>query len=88
MGPEMTCSKCGSSKVVPRARVIDRGDYSVDVGNVRLGVARKPRALLFKGQERADIYARLCGACGYAELFVEDAGSIYEAYLESQPDGE
>ena len=84
MDTGMTCSKCGSSKVVPRARVIDRGDHSTDVGNVRLGVDRKPQALVFKGQERADIYARVCGECGFAELFVEDAGSIYQAYVESQ----
>ena len=79
----MTCSKCGSTKIVPRAPVFDRGDYSTEVGNVRLGVARRPQALLFKGQERADIYARLCGDCGHTELFVEDAASIYQAYVES-----
>jgi uncharacterized OB-fold protein len=84
----MTCAKCGSTKVIPRARVIDRGDYSADVGNVRVGVARKPQAWIFKGQEKADIYARLCGACGYAELFVEDAAAIFRAYEESRQNGE
>jgi hypothetical protein len=43
-------------------------------------------ALVFKGQERADIYGRVCGECGYA-VFVEDAGSIYQAYVESQRGG-
>jgi hypothetical protein len=41
-------------------------------------------ALVFKEQERADIYARVCGECGYA-VFVEDAGSIYQTYVESLP---
>jgi predicted nucleic-acid-binding Zn-ribbon protein len=86
MENEMTCAKCGSTKIVPRARVIDRGDYNAESGNVRLGVARKPQAIFFKGQEKADIYARLCGACGYAELFVDDAEAIYGAYMESQRD--
>lgn len=81
---EMTCAKCGSTKIVPRARVIDRGDYSADSGNVRLGVARKPQNWLFKWQEKADVYARVCGECGYAEMFVEDAASVYHAYLESK----
>ena len=84
MVPEVTCSKCGSSKVVPRARVIDRGHYDSESGNVRVGVARKPQALVFKALESSDVYARVCGECGYTELFVDDAGSIYEAYLQSQ----
>ena len=87
MDTGMTCSKCGSNRVVPRARVIDRGDHSTDVGNVRLGVARKPEAIFFKAQEKVDLHARVCGECGYAELFVEDAGSIYDAYVESQRGG-
>jgi len=84
MNSRTTCSKCGSDKVVPRARVIDRGDHHSESGNVRVGVARKPQALMFKGLERTDIWARVCGECGYTELFVEDARSIYQAYLESQ----
>lgn len=83
-GTELKCAKCGSTKVVPRARVIDRGDGSMDIGNVRLGVARKPEAWLFKGEEREDVYARLCGACGFAELYVEDPDLVYQAYLDSQ----
>ena len=80
---ERTCSKCGSSKVVPRARVIDRAHYGADSGNIQVGAARRPRKL-FKLQEKVDVYARVCGECGFTELFVEDPSSIYAAYLESQ----
>ena len=88
MDKGMTCAKCGSTSIIPHARVIDRGDYSTDVGNVRLAVARNPEALVFKGLERVDTYARVCGECGYAELFVEDAASLYEAYVQSREDRE
>jgi predicted nucleic-acid-binding Zn-ribbon protein len=88
MNQGMTCAKCGSTKIIPHARVIDRGDYSTDVGNVRLAVARNPQALVFKGLERVDSYARVCGECGFAELFVEDADSLYEAYVQSRQDRE
>lgn len=86
MGADITCAKCGSIKVVPRAHVLDRGHYSSDVGNVRVGVTRKPTALLFKGHEKVEVYARVCGECGFAELFVEEPHSIYQAYLDSQSD--
>ena len=76
----MNCSKCGSSKVVPRARVIDRAHYGADGGNVRVAAARKPQAFVFKGLEAADMHARVCGDCGAVELFIDDAAEVYAAY--------
>jgi hypothetical protein len=84
MDTNLTCAKCGSAKVVPRARVIDRGDYSADIGNVQVGVSRKPFALIFKGHEKIDMFARVCGECGFTELFVDEPEAIYDAYAESQ----
>ena len=86
MTTRTTCAKCGSERVVPRARVIDRGDYNSDSGNVRVGVERNPEALLFSRTEQTDISARICGECGYVELFVEDAAALYEAYAASRTD--
>ena len=83
MRPEGSCSKCGSTKVVPRARVIDRGDYNIESGNIRVGVARKPAAWILKGEEKADLYARVCGDCGFAELFVQNSQAVYAAYVAS-----
>lgn len=76
------CAKGGSTKFVRRARVI-AGD-SADLGNVRQRVARKPSALVFKDEEKADLHARVCGDCGYTELFVDDAESIYRAYEDAR----
>ena len=86
MASELRCSKCGSTKVVPRARVADRGDYGVDSGNVRVGVARRPHKF-FSLQKKVDVYARVCGECGFAELYVDDPATIYDAYLQSQDKG-
>ena len=83
MVTDLPCAKCGSTRIVPRARVIDRGHFNAEQGNVRVSAARRPYKL-FKLQEKADVYARVCGACGFTELFVDDPASIYTAYVESQ----
>ena len=87
MTTDLSCPKCGSTKIVPRARVIDRGHAGLDYGNVQVGAARRPYKL-FKLQEKADVHARVCGACGFTEMFVDDPASIYAAYLESQATNE
>ena len=86
MTNELRCSKCGSTKMVPRARVLDRSDHGVVGGNVRVGVERRPHKL-FTRQKKADVYARVCGECGFTELFVDDPVTIYDAYLQSQNPG-
>ena len=73
------CEKCGSAKVVPRVRVIDRGDS----GNVQVALALKPDGPIFQREERVDLYARVCGDCGVATLFVEDPQAVYRAHLSS-----
>ncbi len=83
MSTDLSCSKCGSTKIVPRARVIDRGQYGFDAGNVQVGAPRRPYKL-FKLHEKVDVYARVCGDCGFTELFADDPASIYAAYLASQ----
>jgi hypothetical protein len=77
MKPADACTRCGSSKVIPRARVIERAADQA----LRVAVARKPAALVFKGEEKIDAYARVCGECGFVELFAEDPHALYEAYL-------
>ena len=39
-----------------------------------------PNALVFKGAKRTALYARVCGECGYAELYVENPREVYELY--------
>jgi hypothetical protein len=77
MGTTGNCDKCGSANVVPRVRVIDRGDS----GSLQVALARKPDGPVFQREERVDMYARVCGECGAVALFVEDPQAVYEAHL-------
>jgi hypothetical protein len=81
MKPADACARCGSSKIIPRARVVDRGDNDSQSWTLRVSVARDPEAIFFKGEERVDTYARVCGECGFVELFATEPQAIYEAYL-------
>lgn len=82
MGTDKKCVKCDSTHVIPSARVLDH-DHDGSVLNLRIGVARKPDAFLFKGEEIAEVRARVCADCGHVELFTRGAKSLYRAYLES-----
>jgi predicted nucleic-acid-binding Zn-ribbon protein len=74
------CSKCKSEKIVPTARVMDRGHYSGDAGNLTLVIYEKPDALIFKGSHKGALSARVCGECGYTELFLDNPRELYEIY--------
>ena len=76
------CSRCGSDEIVPRARVIDRGDDNAR-HDLQIEVQRRPNALLFKRAERSNVSARLCAACGHVELFAEMPRALYAAYLQA-----
>jgi ribosomal protein S27AE len=85
---DVTCARCGSGKIIPRARVINRGHFNSDsAGSLHVGVERDPTALFFTGEEQVETSARICGECGYTELFAEDPAALYEAYLASRLPG-
>jgi predicted nucleic-acid-binding Zn-ribbon protein len=77
-----TCAKCGSEKIIPRARVIDRGD-----GNSRydleIQVSSNPQALIFTGTNSSTVYARVCAMCGYIEFYASSQYGLWETYQES-----
>ena len=84
MDQPAACSKCKSEKVVPKARVMDRGHYSGDAGNLALVVYENPDALIFKGSHKGELYARVCGDCGYTEMYLENPQELYEIYKSTQ----
>ena len=62
MGKPEACVQCGSSDVIPTARLYVRGlvsDYGV-------AVDRKPGAILGPGTEHEKLRACVCAACGFA----------------------
>ncbi|MBS1830171.1 MAG: hypothetical protein JST93_33025 [Acidobacteria bacterium] len=81
------CFKCKSEKIIPQVRVMDRGHYSGDAGDLSVVSYEDPDALVFKGAKRSSLYARICGECGYAELYVENPRELYARYEGSAPGG-
>ena len=76
------CSKCGSSKIIPLADMVDQGQYSDGTLKARVGYTN-PEAWVFKGAVYAKLKANICGECGYTELVAEEPAALYDAYLRS-----
>jgi hypothetical protein len=76
------CAKCQAAKVMPKVRIMDRGHYSGDAGDLALVLYEDPEALLFKGTHEGSLFARVCGACGYVELYLEKPQELYAVYEE------
>jgi predicted nucleic-acid-binding Zn-ribbon protein len=77
------CVKCGSAKVAPRVKVRDVGDYNAP-GELAVMLHENPDALFFKETFITSLTARVCGECGYAELYAEQPGELYAAYERSK----
>jgi predicted nucleic-acid-binding Zn-ribbon protein len=75
----MECFKCHSKNVVRNVRIMDRGHYSGDAGDLALVVEENPDALFFKGVHQIPLLAHVCGECGYAEFYVKDPAAFLEA---------
>ena len=78
------CAKCGSKDVADCIRLMDRGHGSQDAGDLSARAQTHPSAWLFKGNVRSPLVARVCGACGFVELYVEDPRAIVEAARKGQ----
>jgi predicted nucleic-acid-binding Zn-ribbon protein len=75
---DMRCSKCGSSDVLPNVPVVSSSDNISSVPVSALAY-NKPDAWVFKGPVTHRFVARICGACGFAEFYVEDSKALFEA---------
>ena len=78
------CMKCGSDKIIPQVEIIDRGDYSAE-GNLTVAINEKPDAFVFKQRIRSGVSAKVCGNCGFIELYADDPESLYSAYQNQEP---
>lgn len=76
---ETSCSKCGSTKVIPDARTYETAGGGV----LATCVSANPNAMIFKETKSGYLKARICGDCGYAELYVDNASELYAAYEKS-----
>jgi len=82
MSDPLVCTKCGSESVIPRLRMIERGEDGAR-HDVQLEMQRRPNALLFKRPERSNLLARACGDCGHVELYADAPRALYMAWLEA-----
>jgi len=64
------CPKCGETKIIKDAKVVDRGHHNVEQ-ELRLATFLKPDALLFKGKESSTVSAWVCASCGFVELYAD-----------------
>ena len=78
----LTCLRCGSSSVIPDARLTDRDGSGFPTSEVE--IARRPEAWIFKEEERVPTRAQVCGVCGYVELFVVDPEALWNAYVDRE----
>ena len=68
---DMTCPKCGSNEILPDVPVVSSVD-NVSAVPVSALAYNKPDAWIFKGPVSHRFVARICGACGFAEIYVEN----------------
>lgn len=84
MQPDTRCAKCASPKIVPHVRIMDRGHFSGDAGDLSVVVYENPQALLFKGTHQGALAARICADCGFTELYLENPQELYRIYSQAK----
>jgi hypothetical protein len=82
MPDPLVCTRCGSDAMIPRVRVIERDEGGMRQ-DLEVEIQRRPNAMFFKRPERTKLSARVCSACGHAELFVDSPAAMYAAYMEA-----
>jgi hypothetical protein len=82
MPEPLLCSQCGSDEVMPRVRVVERGDDGAR-HDLQVEMQRRPNAVFFKRPERSNVSARVCAACGKIELYADSPRALYGAYLKA-----
>jgi predicted nucleic-acid-binding Zn-ribbon protein len=81
----MECLKCGSTKVITNARVMDRGDANSDAGDLTLVLYDDPKAWFFPGAHKFPLKAHVCCSCGFTELYAGDPAGLFEASRKVPP---
>jgi predicted nucleic-acid-binding Zn-ribbon protein len=86
-----SCPKCGSTDIVPRARIVDRSDSGV--GDLSLSFPGARTVGPIRIPKRVALAASVCSSCGYTELYVQRPEEVREArdrarqepYYQGQP---
>lgn len=68
----MACAKCGKDPVVEDVHILDRGRYDEE---------NELAAAVYRGKGdgmKSAVVGRMCGSCGYLELYVTDPAALVE----------
>jgi hypothetical protein len=82
MPDPLLCTRCGSDAMIPRVRVIDKGDSNTRL-DMEVEVQHRPNAVLFKRPERSTVSAQVCGACGHVVFYADAPRALYSAYMQA-----
>ena len=75
----LTCTYCVSTKIIPNTIAFEL----TGGGPLAVCVKSNPEAIVFKGKHTGYLNACICGDCGNAELYVDNASELYAAYVKS-----
>lgn len=74
------CPKCDSTRVIDDVQVVD-GTLQE---SLKAQVHSRPQAKLFKGTVGVRMKARVCGACGFTELYADNPARLLEAHKQGR----
>jgi hypothetical protein len=69
--------------LIDGVRIIDHGNLDKEY-DLEATVYKRPGAMLFKGAVSTPLSARVCGNCGYVELFVANPQALLAAAIDRQ----
>jgi predicted nucleic-acid-binding Zn-ribbon protein len=78
------CPKCGCTVVIQGVRVLDHG-HGNRTHDLSVAVDAKPDAWVFKGRVTGELWACVCGACGFTELYATNLNELVKAAAQAQP---
>lgn len=82
------CAKCSSTRVIPRVFVVDESPTTSEGvprdNPLRVRIEGDPSAWIRKDRLYGELTARICGDCGYTELYVQNPSELYAKYLKAE----
>jgi predicted nucleic-acid-binding Zn-ribbon protein len=62
------CPKCSSTRLIPKATVIDHGDHMSEQP-LKVATYKNPDSFFKKKELNTTVYAWVCRDCGFLELY-------------------
>ena len=72
-GINMKCVQCDSINIVRNVQILDLGPGGFR--NLKAGVEKRPKAMIFKDMRAVDIHGNVCVECGFVMLSVSKGGA-------------